>query len=110
MIKAQIPFDFVANGKMMPAGECVITLVGTGRAALSINSGSHHAYAVPIVDEAINGKQTALIFHEYGDRYFLAGIKRAGSVGYQLPASRLEAELRARNVPEQDFTLLASAK
>lgn len=111
MIKTQVPFDFVANGKRMPAGECIITVVGTGRTALSISSGKQHVYAIPNKDESPNAsKKTALVFHRYGDRYFLAGIKRAGAIGYELPASRQEGELRAQNVDEEVFTLLASAE
>jgi len=111
MIKAQVPFDFVANGKTMPAGECIITVPYTGQKVLSITSGKQHAFAFSIANESRNeSKETALVFHRYGDRYFLAGIKREGRTGYELPASRLEGELQARNVAEEVFTLLASAK
>jgi hypothetical protein len=111
MIKAQVPFDFVANGKTMPAGECVIALVGIGQKALSISSGPQHVFAVSVVASESRSarKGTALVFHRYGDRYFLAGIKRAGAIGYELPASRQEDELRAQNVGEEVLTLLASA-
>ena len=110
-IKTQVPFEFVANGKTMPAGECTITVAVNGRTLLSITSGEKHAYAVPVADQSPNArKKTALVFHQYGDRYFLTGIKREGEIGYQLPASELEHELQARNVPWQVFTLLASAK
>lgn len=109
-IRAQVPFDFVANGKTMPAGECIITVSGTGRSLLSINSGKQHTFSLPSGYGSPNGsKETALVFHKYGDRYFLASIKRARGIGYELPASKIEAELRARNVAEEVFTLLASA-
>jgi len=111
IFKAQVPFEFVANGKTIPAGECIIEVLGNGQTLLSISSGKQHAYAFPIAAESPNAsKETAFVFHQYGDQYFLAGIKREGRIGYQLPASRLEGELQARNVAEQVFTLLASAK
>ncbi len=51
----------------------------------------------------------ALVFEHYGDRYFLSGIKLEGSrIAYRLPESKLEAELRAQNVPVTEETLLAS--
>lgn len=110
-IKAQVPFNFVANGKTMAAGLCVITVLGTGMEHLSISSGKQHIFAYSIPDESPNAsKKTALVFHRYGERYFLTGIKRGGRSGYELPKSNLELELQARNVAEQDFTLLASAK
>ena len=110
-VEAQIPFTFVANGTTMPAGECTIAVVVNGRTLLSISSGEHHAYAFPIADQSSNTrKKNVLVFHQYGDRYFLTGIKRENGSGYQLPVSKLERELQAQNVPWQVFTLLASAK
>jgi len=110
-IKAQVPFNFVANGKTMPAGECTIQFMVDGQTTLSITSGKQHAFAYPIVGESSKGsKKTALVFHRYGDRYFLAGIKRTGRIGYELPPSKLESELRAGNVAEEVFTLLASVE
>jgi hypothetical protein len=112
MINAQVPFEFVANGKTMPAGECIIAVVvSNGQTLLSISSGKKHIYALPNRLESPNpSNETALVFHQYGDRYFLAGIKREGRIGYELPPSKLEGELQARNVAYQVFTLLASAK
>ena len=112
VIKAEVPFEFVANGQTMPAGECIIAVVvSNGTTVLSVGSGKQHVQAFPTRDELPNAsKETALVFHQYGDRYFLAGIKRAGATGYGLPASRQEGELRAQNVSEKVFTLLASAR
>lgn len=109
--KAQVPFDFVANGKTMPAGECTIAVDGSGRTLLWISSGEQHTVALPIADESPRArKKTALVFHHYDNRYFLVAIEHEGGTGYQLPASRVERELQARNIPWQTFSLLASAK
>lgn len=111
IVKAQVPFAFVANGKAMPAGKCDIALDVNGRTLLSISSGGQHAFAFPIPDQSPNArKKTALVFHRYDNRYFLVAIKREGRTSYQLPVSKLERELQARNIPWQEFTLLASAK
>ena len=110
-VKTQVPFTFVANGTAIPAGECTIAVVVNGRTLLSISGGEQHVYALPIADVSPNAhKKTALVFHQYGDRYFLTSIKREGGIGYRFPASRLEHELQARNIPWQVFTLLASSK
>ena len=111
-IKAQVPFNFVANSKTLAAGECEIEVVGNGiQWALSISSGKQHVYAFPIPEQPLSTtKKSALVFHRYGDQYFLAAIKREGRNSYKLPTGKLELELRAQNVTEQDFTLLASAK
>jgi hypothetical protein len=109
--KAQVPFAFVANGTALPAGECIITLDVNGRTLMSISSGEQHTFAVPVADESPNAhKKTALVFHRYGNRYFLVAIDHEGGTGYRLWVSKLERELQARNIPWQEFTLLASAK
>jgi len=109
--KAQVPFAFVANGKTMPAGECIIAFDVNGRTLLRIRRGEQQVFTVPIADVSPNArKKTALVFHRYGDQYFLTSINREGGTGYQLPPSRLERELKARNIPWQVFTLLASAQ
>lgn len=110
-VEAQVPFAFVANGKTMPSGECTIQIMVNGRTTLSISSGNQHIYAFPIADGSPNPrKKGVLVFHRYGDQYFLTGIRRENGGGYQFPASKLERELQARNVRLQVFTLVASAK
>ena len=110
-VKAQVPFAFVANGRTMPAGECTIAVLVNGGTLLSISCGEQRIYALPVADGLPNTlKKTALVFHQYGDRYFLIGIKRENGSSYRLPISNQERELQARDVPWQVFTLLASAR
>ena len=52
----------------------------------------------------------ALVFHKYGDRYFLTGIRQAGETIEQLPQTGQEAELRAQNSPATEEVLVASRK
>lgn len=111
IVQAQVPFAFVANGTAMPAGECTIALDVNGGTLMSISSRGQNAYAFPIPDNSPKmSKKTALVFHRYNDRYFLVAIKREAKTSYQLQVSKLERELQARNIPWQEFTLLASAK
>lgn len=111
VIKANVPFQFVVNGKTIPAGECTIKDTGDGPTILAIESGNEHLFALPNSAESLQpSTDTILVFHKYGDRYFLASINRAGMKrGYELPASAVEKELRAQNTVERDVTLLAYA-
>jgi len=107
---ARVPFEFIVNGKTMPAGECTITVQGDGVKSLWITSGSQSLLAIPIATQSANpNERTVFQFRRYGDRYFLASISRRGeTTGYELPVQKMEAELRARNVTETDVLLLAS--
>jgi hypothetical protein len=111
-IKADVPFDYVVNGKTMLAGESAIRAEGDGQTVLWIASENARMFVLPNSTESRTpSDKTKLVFHKYGDRYFLASIEREGEVrGYELPASKLEAELRAQNVAEKDVVLLASAE
>ena len=111
MVKAQVPFDFVVNGKTIPAGECLVQSLNNALTVLLISSGKQQGLVLPLDGESRKAStMTALVFHRYGDRHFLAAIKRAGKIGYELPSTRLEEELRAQNIAEEDLTLLAFSK
>jgi len=109
-VVAQIPFEYVANGKTMPAGEYTIMAQGDGTPILWIRSGNENLMALPHATQSLNASEkTVLVFHRYGDRYFLASISRRGEkLGYEFPTNKLEKELRARNVTKSDVILLAS--
>jgi hypothetical protein len=63
----------------------------------------------------VEAKKTAgnytLVFNRYGNRYFLTGVKIAGTrTSYKLLESKGEAEMRAENVPASEEILLASLR
>jgi hypothetical protein len=106
---AQVPFAFMVGDKVIPAGECVVQSAGVGAETIYIQNRDlkigMFSYAVP-VDNRANRGADALIFHKYGDRYFLSAILLEGNGRlYQLPRSKAEAEMRARNVPATEETL-----
>ncbi len=113
-VVAQVPFDFVVNNKIIPAGECVVKAAGLDGQILTIRNfdarksalaPSSHAEAAQAADS------TVLVFKQYGGQYFLSGIRIEGSNWtYELPESRAEVELRAANAHASQTTLLASLK
>jgi hypothetical protein len=112
VIKAQVPFDFMVNGKILPAGDCAIEARGDGQTYLMVSSGGHSVFVVPNATESLTASaDTKLVFHRYGDRYFLSSISREGnSRGYGLPAGKAEKELRAQKAIEGDVTLVATVQ
>lgn len=109
IIKAQVPFDFIVNGKVMPAGECAIEEQGNGLTYLLVSTGSHRMFVLPNATESSTvSAESKLVFHRYGDMYFLSSISRQGNNwGYALPAGKAEKELRAQKVGG-DVTLVAA--
>jgi hypothetical protein len=113
-IVGQVPFPFMVGNKHVPAGQCMIEPATDGARTLVIRNVAAKVNlftpATPTQAKKASGSY-ALVFHKYGDRAFLTGIKLAGDrTIYQIPESRAEAELRAQNVTATEETLLASAK
>ena len=100
-VKAKIPFDFTVGNTTLPAGEYrisamnslgTLSVVGQGSAMSLI--GSH---AVLANDPSAT---TKLVFHQYGDRYFLYRIWVEGEErGRELGQTRLEQELASNRRP-----------
>lgn len=113
-IVAQVPFEFMAANKIIPAGECVVQSQNQDGSVLLIRNfdAKRNLMSLASHTEAKqNSAETVLIFNRYGDRYFLSAMRLEGSNWtYHLPESGAEAELRAQNVSATEETLLAAVK
>ena len=113
-VVAQVPFEFMANNKIIPAGECIVQSADMNARVLTIrNVSAKTSLLAPSSrgDAKEASANTVLIFKHYGNQYFLSEIRLEGSNRtYKLSESRAEAELRAQNVPASKQTLLASLK
>jgi hypothetical protein len=95
-MKAEIPFDFHVGGQLIPAGEYTVTALTEDDAALRISGGQKVAIALTTAKEAkLNSEpRSRLVFHKYGDQYFLAAVWGADRTGRELPESKRERSLR----------------
>ena len=111
-IIADVPFNYMANGKTMPAGEVRVRIENDGEALLRIASGGQQSMATPQVDNSTKANDaTVLVFHRYGERYFLAGAASEGQkLSYALPMGSLEKELQRSNAEEKTVRLVASIR
>jgi hypothetical protein len=100
LVGATVPFSFTVNGTTLPAGTYKIGS-DVGRAnVLSIRDRQSNVniFAMGQMD---SGKPGAgkLVFHRYGDNYFLSGICYPNSsTRIQLPVSKLEKRTRAHSL------------
>lgn len=92
-MRANIPFNFIVGGKQLPAGR------------YSIYSQHDHVVVIQNVTQPVGvltitsnvdvpkPGQHSLLFHKYGDRYFLSEIRSASSfVSGELPYSKMEKQ------------------
>ena len=108
--RVQVPFAFVANAVTLPAGEYDIQRQANGGVALLILSKNSGPSAI-VMTNAIQSKdwqpETCLVFHRYGNRYFLSQVWTAGDRrGREIYKSPAEKEL-AKNETPSEVTLLA---
>ena len=98
-LRANIPFDFTVAGKKFAAGHYSIVRASqtNGDLVLKISSLDEHSIVLPItssVERLTAREKSVLIFHRYGDEYFLAQVWPAGATtGRAFTKSRRERQL-----------------
>jgi hypothetical protein len=109
-VVADIPFTFRSGSEVMPAGKYQIEAV-SDHVLMVRGAGQHRSqFLLTLHAETIHpSARGKLVFHRYGDRYFLYQIWSANqSIGFELPKSHAETEtLRAENNPAPSTTELA---
>jgi hypothetical protein len=103
-LTVNIPFDFTVLDKKLPAGKYSFSRAQVSDGDLVIQIRSADGKSVSRLTRAVVTRDPAndgmVVFHQYGDEYFLYQIWPAGAnTGRALPKSRAEREA-ARNTPE----------
>ena len=95
-MRAQIPFDFHVGERLVGAGTYTITSMTADEQVLRISGDKGSAATLTnSATEKGNGERRArLIFHKYGDQYFLAAVWGADSNGRTLSETKRERNLR----------------
>ena len=101
-IRAKVPFDFNVGGKKLPAGEYTFRRLSglSDNKIISVSgadAGAHVFQSVFAAQVLTPKKESTLVFHKYGDQYFLEQMWSGGEqAGSQVPESRGE-----RNIERQ---------
>jgi len=112
-VRANVPFDFVVGKTTLPSGNYQIVRLSMASENVTIRSTNAKAamiaYAGP-QEVRQPSNRTKLVFHRYGDRYFLSQIWVEGSNHMRtLPKSNLEKEI-ALDWSPNNVVLYASAR
>jgi hypothetical protein len=99
-VVVSVPFEFVAGGATLPAGEYRVGRVNPGvnreLAISGYSTGS--AFLLPLAFDGRSASGPTLSFEHVGGKYFLSKIKTLGGV-YTMPASREMVMLGQANRP-----------
>jgi hypothetical protein len=105
-----VPFDFRSGSESMPAGQYQIQELSEHYLLLR-KSDQPRSQMLPtsIAEAPTTPNHSSLVFHRYGNRYFLHQIwLRGNSQGFELRPSHAEQEiLRARRAPQTAESELA---
>jgi hypothetical protein len=109
-LKADVPFNFIVTGTKLPSGQYSVQDMANGQ-ALAIRALANGRAKIVLSSRCESLKRSdrgKLVFHRYGDRYFLAQIWMPGNTsGRELPKTRQEIEV-AMDYPQENVVLLAS--
>jgi hypothetical protein len=95
-VQATIPFNFTVNGSELPAGNYTLGTDITSPRLVKISDRTQHVHAMvlsmPSGDEKRKANQ--LVFHKYGNQYFLSEIRSQSGINVQLATSKQEKRAR----------------
>jgi hypothetical protein len=105
-VRASIPFDFIVRGRTLPAGIYEIRRINDGPIDLIIRNVDHKRDEALFQTETVyvnrRERKDLLVFHRYGDSYFLSEVLTAGEqMGRELLPSRAERQLRREMASNQ---------
>jgi hypothetical protein len=105
-IRASIPFDFIVRGRTLPAGRYEIKRINDEPSGLLIQNADHKRDEAMFETEPIYvaraARKDVLVFHRYGDSYFLSEVVTASEqTGRELAPSREERQLRREMASNQ---------
>ena len=95
-MKVDVPFSFVVSGQTMPAGNYIVKAVDDAHVRI-FSSGTTGLYIPTHAAMRPASDGSKLVFHRYGDTYFLAAVWTQGNTtGRELFRSQAERELAGK--------------
>jgi hypothetical protein len=96
-VQSTVPFSFSVNNSSLPAGNYTISSDPASANTLSIRNRQDkvNIWVMGLVDSNEPGRSGSLVFHQYGDQYFLSEIRYANSSKkIHFPSSKMEKRAR----------------
>ncbi|MCG3163940.1 MAG: hypothetical protein JMDDDDMK_05399 [Acidobacteria bacterium] len=101
-IRAEIPFDFMVGSKRLPKGEYLIeSLNDTGTLTIRNAKKGKAVNFMTIRGKMMEKPKSKLVFHRYGDQYFLARVWD-GTSDTVLKLDKSKAEKRAAKLAKKE--------
>ncbi len=81
ILKANIPFDFYAGEKVLPAGDYSLRVEGAFRhVTFVLPDGTAERTMLGAATQVSRTEdESVIVFHKYGDKYFMKNVKLSGA-------------------------------
>jgi hypothetical protein len=114
LVKASIPFSFIVEKTMLPPGNYSLHGLSAGNGRVMTIQSADRKFTKMVLPNSCESKDVAnttrLVFHRYGDQYFLAEVWMEGKdLGQQVARSRFEQEV-AMSQPPMNVVVVATLR
>jgi hypothetical protein len=107
-IRANVPFDFIVGEKALPAGTINVQRISaTDLGLLSVTNPNKSQHAIRMghsVSSSNSPAQCKLVFHRYGNRYYLSQVWTPGYGAVEFSKSRSERALERETMLSRNST------
>ena len=96
-VTADIPFDFIVGDKTLPSGKYMVSPATSDGQGLKIINSTGKGAAFRLANSVTHkndNRGARMVFHRYGDQYFLAQVWSGDEYGRELLPSKRERNLR----------------
>jgi hypothetical protein len=90
--RAEIPFEFAVGSTTAPAGNYAVA-IRSGLSVIQLKGSKSYFLTTNPDQSAARSPAPTMVFHRYGDQYFLTRLSTTSS-GRDIPPSRTELELQ----------------
>lgn len=108
LVTADIPFDFIVANETLPSGKYIVRTATITGDAVKISSRDGKSSAIRLTNSVAakgNKRSARMVFHRYGQKYFLAEVWTGEDYGRKLRPCKTEKILRhelASNASKSD--------
>jgi hypothetical protein len=94
-LRATVPFDFTVGSKLFPSGTYTIESKSPHLIAIENREKGVSSFSTALPDSKKSGDGGKLVFHKYGDQYFLSEILcDSADMNLEIRPSKLEQKVR----------------
>jgi hypothetical protein len=93
-IRVDVPFDFTAGHSIFQAGKYTIRPAGLNDSAvirITSEDGKASAFLTTYSAQSVQSRDV-VVFHRYGDQYFLFQVWSGDTIGSEIPKSSMELQ------------------